>query len=309
MSVPTTAPSEVKRFLDGPDYPAPAKLNLFLHVTGRRADGYHLLQTVFRFLDVGDVLRFRVRSDGEIHRLNPLPGVSTDADLTVRAARALQSVGGTPLGADIELHKRLPVGGGVGGGSSDAATTLLVLNHLWKTGLSRHRIMEIGLTLGADVPVFVHGRSSFAEGVGERLRTIELQPAWYLVLTPPVAVSTREIFAAAELTRNTKPIKLAAFSPCSRLIEAASFLSETALRACRNDLEPVAITRYPEIGRCISWLREFGDARMTGSGGSVFCAFTSEAATRQVFDQLPQDMRGFIAAGVDRHPLFDLPKT
>lgn len=274
--------------LSGPDYPAPAKLNLFLHVIGRRPDGYHLLQTAFRFIGCGDCLRFRVRADGVIARVNPLAAVPESDDLCVRAARALQEAGGTSLGADIELDKRLPLGGGLGGGSSDAATTLLALNHLWQTGLSRADLQGIGLTLGADVPVFVFGQSSFAEGVGELLQPIDLPPAWYVVLTPPVSVSTREIFAQAELTRNTKPIKLAAFSARAGLV---------------NDLQPVVEKRYPEVTRHLAWLGQFGDARMTGSGACVFCSFTSEQAARNVMKALPGDMKGFVAAGLDRHPL------
>ncbi|HVK55750.1 MAG TPA: 4-(cytidine 5'-diphospho)-2-C-methyl-D-erythritol kinase [Burkholderiales bacterium] len=284
--------------LDGPDYLAPAKLNLFLHVVGQRADGYHFLQTAFRLLDLGDVLRFRVRRDGVINRVNSLDGVPSELDLTVRAARALQSATGVTLGADIELEKYLPMGGGVGGGSSDAATTLLALNHLWETGLSRRKLMEIGLGLGADVPVFIYGRSSFAEGVGERLQAIELPPAWYVVLTPSVAISTREIFTDPELTRDTKPIKLAAFSAGQE-----AFVNE------RNDLEPIALKRYPEVALHLEWLRQFGPARMTGSGSSVFCAFATKASAHQAFDQLPSGMRGFIAAGCDRHPLFGLVES
>lgn len=284
--------------IEGPDYPAPAKLNLFLHVIGCRGDGYHLLQTAFRFLDYGDTLRFRIRLDGRIIRVNPLPGVEVEDDLTARAARALQRVAGTTLGADIELDKRLPMGGGVGGGSSDAATTLLVLNHLWKAGLTRTTLMEIGLALGADVPVFVYGRSSFAEGIGERLQAIDLPPAWYVVLTPEVGVQTREIFASPELTRDTKPIKLAAFSA-----HPAPFGNY------HNDLEPVAAKQHPEVARHLAWLRQFGDARMTGSGACVFSAYESESAARDVLRQLPWDMQGFIAAGCDRHPLYDLAVT
>jgi len=274
--------------LPGPDYPAPAKLNLFLHVVGRRPDGYHLLQTAFRFVDYADFLRFRVRPDGLIVRINPLPDIAESDDLCVRAARALAQASGSMLGADIEIDKRIPLGGGLGGGSSDAATTLLVLNKLWETGLSRAALQGIALTLGADVPVFVFGQSSFAEGVGELLQPIVLPAAWYVVLIPPAGVSTAAIFAAAELTRNTKPIKLTAFSAGIGLL---------------NDLQPVVEKRYSEVARYLDWLRQFGDARMTGSGACVFCAFTSEPAAREVLRALPSEVNGFLAAGLDRHPL------
>jgi 4-diphosphocytidyl-2-C-methyl-D-erythritol kinase len=269
-------------------YPAPAKLNLFLHVTGRRADGYHLLQTVFRFIDYGDEVGFRLRRDNRIHRLAPIAGIAENQDLTLRAARLLQSASGCRLGVDIAVDKRLPVGGGLGGGSSDAATTLIVLNQLWELGLSRSRLQQIALQLGADVPVFVFGRSAFAEGVGERLQTISLDPAWYLVLVPQVTVSTAEIFAASELTRNTKAIKIAAFS----------------VGQGHNDLQPVACERFPEIARHLNWLGKFCRAAMTGSGACVFGAFDSESSARSVLDQLPADMKGFVARGLDRHPLY-----
>ena len=281
--------------LAGRDYPAPAKLNLFLHVIGRRADGYHLLQTAFRFLNYSDRLRFRVRDDGVINCMVPLPGVAPVDDLTVRAACALQIAAGTRLGADIELEKRLPVGGGVGGGSSDAATVLIALNQLWYTGLTRSELMAIGISLGADVPVFVFGRSSFGEGIGELLKPIDLAPAWYAVLTPPAIVDSGSIFAAPELTRNTKPIKLAAFSRVPA--QCGDY---------HNDLEPVATKQHPEIARHLAWLRQFGDARMTGSGACVFCSFDSESAAQAIMAKLPPGMRGFVAKGVDRHPLHDL---
>lgn len=281
--------------LSGPDYVAPAKINLFLHVIGRRSDGYHLLQTVFRLLDYGDILRFQIREDGVINRVNPLPNVSHDEDLIVRAAKALQKISNQSLGVDIELEKNLPMGGGVGGGSSDAATTLLVLNHLWQTKLSREQLTKIGLTLGADVPVFLFGKTSFAEGIGEKLDVINLPQAWYLVLTPPFSVSTKDIFSSSELTRDTKPIKLTAFSA------GAEVFSEM-----HNDLEPVAIKSCPDIGRHIKWLSQFGNARMTGSGSSVFCKFATEAMAREALHQLPRDMKGFVAASCDTHPLHHL---
>ena len=268
-------------------YAAPAKLNLFLHVIGRRADGYHLLQTVFRFIDYGDELGFSVRDDGVVRRTTELPGVPAEADLCVRAARLLKDRTGTPFGVDIELVKKLPMGGGLGGGSSDAATTLMVLNRLWQTGRSRGQLQDLALELGADVPVFVFGRSAFAEGVGERLAALHLPPAWYLVLVPETAVSTAEIFSAPELTRTTNAITIAAFS----------------VGQGRNDLEPVVCRRYPQVARHLEWLRQYGDARMTGSGACVFCGFETEARAQRVLSELPADMQGFVARGLDRHPL------
>jgi 4-diphosphocytidyl-2-C-methyl-D-erythritol kinase len=269
-------------------FPAPAKLNLFLHVIGRRKDGYHLLQTAFRFLDYGDELSLRVRADGAIRRTTVLEGVPEEQDLSVRAAQLLQRETGCREGADIGIVKRLPMGGGLGGGSSDAATTLIALNRLWRTGLRRDRLQQLALTLGADVPVFVFGQNAFAEGVGERLQALRLPPAWYLILVPELAVSTAEIFSAAELTRNTNAITIAAFS----------------VGQGRNDLEPVVCRRYPQVARHLEWLHRYGDARMTGSGACVFCAFDSEEQARKVLSELPADMRGFVARGLERHPLW-----
>ena len=282
----------------GARYPAPAKLNLFLHVVGRRSDGYHLLQTVFRFIDYGDELAFRIRDDALIRRTTQLDGVPEDGDLCVRAARLLQHHTGSRLGADIELVKRLPLGGGLGGGSSDAATTLIALNRLWKTGLPRAELQELGLLLGADVPAFIFGRSAFAEGVGERLQELVLEPAWYLVLVPEAAVSTAEIFSAAELTRNTNAITIAAFSVGHGLSESGFMVNG------RNDLEPVVVRRYPQVALHLEWLRQYGDARMTGSGACVFCAFSSETQAARILAKVPAGMRGFVARGLDRHPLW-----
>ena len=212
-------------------FPAPAKLNLFLHVVGRRKDGYHLLQTALRFIDYGDELSFSVRADGAIRRITPMEGVPAEQDLSVRAAQTLQRESGCREGADIGIVKRLPMGGGLGGGSSDAATTLIALNRLWRTGLTRERLQQLALTLGADVPVFVFGKNAFAEGIGERLQALQLPPAWYLILVPELAVSTAEIFSAAELTRNTNAITIAAFS----------------VGQGHNDLEPVVCRRYPQV--------------------------------------------------------------
>ena len=269
-------------------FPAPAKLNLFLHVVGRREDGYHLLQTAFRFIDFGDDLSFTVRDDGAIRRVTALPGVTAEQDLSIRAARALQRASGCRLGADIGILKRLPMGGGLGGGSSDAATTLIALNRLWHTGLSRSRLQQLALTLGADVPVFVFGQNAFAEGIGERLQALSLPSAWYLILVPELAVSTAEIFSDVELTRNTNAITMAAFS----------------VGRGRNDLAPVVCRRYPQVARHLEWLRQFGDARMSGSGACVFCAFHDEERARKVLAELPADMKGFVARGLDRHPLW-----
>lgn len=272
-------------------FAAPAKLNLMLRVVGRRADGYHLLETVFRFIDYGDEVRLAPRSDGAIRRVRDLAGVAEDADLSIRAARALKQVTGTTLGADVEVVKRLPLGGGLGGGSSDAASVLLGLNHLWCTGLDRTQLQALGLQLGADVPVFVFGESAFAEGIGEVLTPIALPAAWYLVLTPLVAVATGRVFSHPDLKRHSKPIKIQGFSVGGLPRHAA------------NDLEPLVCRLYPEVAHHLDWLRQHGKAALTGSGAAVFAAFQSEQAARAVLAQLPADMTGFVARGLDRHPL------
>ena len=271
-------------------FPAPGKLNLFLHVLGRHADGMHELQTVFRLIDRCDRVGIRVRDDPEIH----FAGAFGEDNLCARAARLLQSEAGTAKGADIELEKQLPVGGGLGGGSSDAATVLLVLNRLWRLNLKRKELMELGLRLGADVPVFLYGRNAWGEGVGERLEALDLAPAWYLVLTPQVSVSTKEIFSDASLTRDTKPLKM------------LPFLSGQG----RNDLESVAVRRYPEIERHLAWLRERSPRasllpRMTGSGACVFTEFPREEDALALHSELPAATRGFVARGLERHPLYE----
>ncbi len=272
---------------DLPAFPAPAKINLFLHVVGRRPDGYHLLQTVFRFLDVGDSLEIGPRRDGEIRILAPLAGVPPESDLCWRAARLLQAHAGCRLGADIRLVKRLPMGGGLGGGSSDAATVLLALNRLWKLDLARAELQALGLRLGADVPVFVFGRSAFAEGVGEILTPWHPAPASYVVLTPPAHVSTPAIFAHPGLTRNTPSVTIAALSDGYG----------------HNDLEPVACALNPVVAEYLDWLKTRGEARMTGSGACVFAGFADRAAAERVFAERPGHLSGFVANGVDRHPL------
>ena len=270
------------------DWPAPAKINLFLHIVGHRADGYHLLQTAFQFLDFGDSLRFTPRADGAIRRLNPLPAVPEEQDLTVRAALLLQQAGGVSLGADIALEKRIPLGAGLGGGSSDAATTLVALNCLWGLNLTRDRLAELGLRLGADVPVFVFGHAAWAEGVGERLTPLDPPEPWYLVLVPPCHVSTGEIFAAPELTRNAAPLKIAAF------------LSGAGTNLC----EPVVRRRYPEVGEALDWLGKYAPARMSGTGAAVFAAFQAEVEARAVQAQVPAPWRAWVARGMNVSPLY-----
>ncbi len=271
-------------------YPAPAKLNLFLHVVGRRGDGYHLLQTVFRFLDRGDALRFSPLADGEVKLARPLPGVAPEADLTVRAARLLQAETGCGQGVEISVEKHLPMGGGLGGGSSDAATVLLALNHLWQLGLPRRRLQEIGLTLGADVPVFIFGRNAFAEGVGEELVEVDLPAEHYVVLEPPVGVPTAAIFGAPELKRDTPGLRAADWRPGTGI----------------NDLQAVATRRFPVVAAHLDALAAFGDARMTGSGACVFAPFATREAAGEVLASLVPAMRGWVAEGLARHPLYGL---
>ena len=273
-------------------YSAPAKLNLFLHVVGRRSDGYHLLQTVFRFLDFSDQVSLTIRNDNKIQLNTPIIGVPAEKNLCIQAARLLQKESGTSLGVEISLKKLIPMGGGLGGGSSDAATTLLALNHLWNLNWSREELMELGLSLGADVPVFIFGENAFAEGIGEKLKPIKLLPAWYLVLTPPVHVSTADIFASKELTRNTIPVKIPPFS----------------VGLGHNDLESVVCLAYPKVARHLEWLRQLNRTTMvamTGSGACVFAEFITESAARMAFDSVPLGMSGFVVQGLDRHPMQD----
>jgi 4-diphosphocytidyl-2-C-methyl-D-erythritol kinase len=272
-------------------WPAPAKLNLFLHVVGRRADGYHLLQTAFRLIDLADSLSFAPREDDRIVLDTPLAGLADEENLVVRAARLLQREGGAQFGVDIMLDKRIPMGGGLGGGSSDAATTLAALNRLWDTGFSRAELQTLALGLGADVPFFLSGGNAWGEGVGERLTPLDLPPAWYAILIPPVSVPTAAIFAAPELTRNSKTVKISSFS---------AGLSGFPVG---NDLESVVCQRYPQVARYLDWLRRRGDARMSGSGACVFAEFRTEGEARSVISGLPADMRGVVVRGLDRHPL------
>ncbi|HEX4299733.1 MAG TPA: 4-(cytidine 5'-diphospho)-2-C-methyl-D-erythritol kinase [Gammaproteobacteria bacterium] len=268
-------------------WPAPAKLNLFLHILGRRPDGFHFLQTVFQFLEYGDELEFEVRDDGQILRSEGPAGVPAESDLAVRAARLLQERSGTRLGAGIKLRKRLPLQAGLGGGSSDAATTLLALDRLWGTGLGRQHLAALGLELGADVPVFIGGEAAWAEGIGELLTPVDLPEPWYVVLQPDCRVATREIFQAPELTRNSAPIKIARFRSGE----------------CRNDFEPVVRSRYPQVSEALDWLGDHAQAHLTGSGACVFAAFADEAAARRVHAVLPAGWQGFVAKGCNRSPL------
>jgi 4-diphosphocytidyl-2-C-methyl-D-erythritol kinase len=271
-------------------WPAPAKLNLFLHIVGRRADGYHLLQTVFQLLDWGDTIRLRVREDGVIARVAGLENVAAEDDLVVRAARALQAATGCKLGADIAVDKRIPTGAGLGGGSSDAATLLVALNVLWNTRLSEGALAEIGRDLGADVPVFVRGRSAWAEGVGDELTPVDLPARWFVVVDPGVAVPTRELFQAPELTRDT------AETTISRFLAGM----ETA-----NAFAPVARARFPQVAAALDWLGRFSTARLSGSGGCGFIAVESQRDAENIARQCPPHFRAWTARGVNRSPLHE----
>jgi 4-diphosphocytidyl-2-C-methyl-D-erythritol kinase len=266
-------------------YPAPGKLNLFLHVLERRADGYHDLQTAFRLIDRADRVGVAARDDGKI----TFEGPFGEDNLCVRAARLLKAEARSAVGCHISLEKNLPVGAGLGGGSSDAATVLLVLNKLWGFGLSRERLLQLALALGADVPFFIYGRNALGEGIGERLRPLDVPPAWYLVVTPQVSVSTRETFDSA-LTHRSKRLKIPPF-----------FSGQGA-----NDLESAVVARYPEVAASLAWLRQQRpQARMTGSGACVFAEFETEAEARATHSALPGGMRGFVARGLEQHPLYD----
>lgn len=277
--------------------PAPAKLNLFLHITGQRPDGYHLLQTVFQLIDFGDTLHFTLREDDRIRRLTLMESIPEEQDLIIRAARLLQAEcfgrTGRKPGADIAIEKRLPAGGGLGGGSSDAATTLMALNHLWKGGLNREELMQLGLQLGADIPFFIFGRNAFAEGVGEILSPVETPEGWFVVIDPNVSVPTSAIFSSGELTRNTEKIKM---------LDFLGYLTENSFFG-KNDLQFVAEKQYPPVSKAIRWLGRYANARMTGSGGCVFARFDSEAAADKVIGNIPEEWKGWKARGLKIHPL------
>ena len=268
-------------------WPAPAKLNLILHITGRREDGYHLLQTVFQFIDFSDSLDFALRNDGVISRQSNWEGVAEADDLIVRAAKALQLESSCQQGVDIHLEKKLSVGGGLGGGSSDAATTLVALNHLWDLGLSVDQLVDIGLKLGADVPVFVRGKAAWAEGIGEKLTPIDPRESWYLVIKPDCYISTVEVFNSSDLTRNTPPIRI------------RDFLRDGG----HNDCESVVKNLYPEVAEALDWLGQLSDARMTGTGSCVFAGFDNQQQAESAYEKLPQGWEGFVAKGLNHSPL------
>ncbi len=274
----------------GEFWPAPAKLNLFLQITGRRADGYHELQTVFQFLDVGDRLWFDVVDDGVIGLEGGVPGVPPEQDLIVRAAHSLASHTGCGKGVRMRVDKRLPAGGGLGGGSSDAATTLVALNVLWDLGLGVDELAGLGLQLGADVPVFVRGFAAWAEGVGEHLTPMmDLPEPWYLVLNPAVNVSTAGVFSDPRLTRDAPPLKISAF------VSGAGV----------NHLQEVVVRRYPEVGNILKWLEKYQPARMTGSGSCVFAACRDRQQAESILQQVPASWTGFVARGCNRSPLLE----
>ncbi|MBF0031739.1 4-(cytidine 5'-diphospho)-2-C-methyl-D-erythritol kinase [Citrobacter portucalensis] len=274
-------------------WPSPAKLNLFLYITGQRADGYHTLQTLFQFLDYGDTIDIAPRSDGEIHLLTPVEGVAHEDNLIVRAARLLMKAASESnrltkgSGADISIDKRLPMGGGLGGGSSNAATVLVALNHLWQCGLSVDELAALGLTLGADVPVFVRGHAAFAEGVGEILTPVEPEEKWYLVAHPGVSIPTPVIFNDPDLPRNTPKRSIKTLLKCE----------------FGNDCEVIARKRFREVDAALSWLLEYAPSRLTGTGACVFAEFDTESRARQVLEQAPEWLKGFVAKGVNLSPL------
>ncbi len=271
-------------------WPAPAKLNLFLHVTGRRADGYHELQTLFQLIDLCDTIAITVREDGQIERLAGPPGVAPEADLAVRAAQLLRQATGSPLGATLKVHKRIPLGGGLGGGSSDAATVLLALNELWDGKLSLPDLANLGLPLGADVPVFIKGSSALGEGIGERLTPVRLPPKWYTIICPGVGVSTREVFQSPELTRNS-PV-----STIRALLDTGG----------RNDCEDVVRARAPEVAEVLDWLTQFSPARLTGTGSCVFAACESPADAERLAARVPDRWMSFVAQGLNMSPVHGL---
>ena len=271
-------------------WPSPAKVNLFLHITGRRDDGYHEIQTAFQFLDYSDSLEFQVQQSCAIELLTPIKGVKNESNLIIRAAKCLQSHTDSKQGAKISIKKRLPIGGGLGGGSSNAATTLIALNHLWQTKLTTTKLAQLGLTLGADVPVFIHGYAAWAEGVGEELTPISPAEPWYVVIVPDCQVSTAEVFSYQELTRDCEPITI------------SRFLSGEVINVC----ERVVLKNYSAVSQAVGWLNRYGKSRMSGTGACVFAGFDSQVQAQHVLEDLPSHWRGFIAKGCNQSPLATL---
>lgn len=284
-------------------WPAPAKLNLFLRITGRRDDGYHELSTAFQFLDHMDAIGLRVREDGLIGRTASIVGVSAEQDLTTRAARLLQSVLGTPLGADIAVDKRIPLGAGLGGGSSNAATTLVGLNLLWKGGLTREQLAALGLKLGADVPVFVRGQAAWAGGVGEVLTPVDFEEPWYLILHPGCHVSTAAVFASSALTRDSVPLKIESFVSKEPQDGGRPVSPYAVLVRSGNDCEEVVRQQYPQVDAAFRWLSRFGLVRMTGTGASLFLPLEDEQTGHRLLAQFPTQWQGLLARGINRSPL------
>ena len=274
-------------------FPAPAKLNLFLHVTGRREDGYHLLQTAFQLIDRCDTVEIKIRQDQIIKRKNTIPEIPEENDLVIKAAKLLQEHTACKKGANITLNKILPTGGGLGGGSSDAATTLIALNRLWHCGLTRKELMQLGLQLGADVPFFIFGQNAFAEGIGEQLQAITTEETWFVVIEPGIHIPTPTIFSSKELTRNTNPVKISDFSSDIK-------------NQWKNDLQDVACALFPEVEKAIKWLNQFGKAKMTGSGACVFCAFSDKVTAENIVKQVPKQWVSWKAKALQIHPLSNL---
>lgn len=268
-------------------FPSPAKLNLFLHIIGQRPDGYHLLETVFQFLDYGDTLSIKITEDSALQLLTPIPQVNNDDNLIIKAAKLLQTETKTRLGGQFKITKRLPMGGGLGGGSSNAATVLLALNQLWKTGLSTEQLSDLGLSLGADIPVFIHGYAAFAQGIGEQLSPVQPKEYVYLVSKPSCSISTQQVFSAADLTRNTPSVNN----------------SDIDIEQCHNDCQNFVIKNYSEVAKLLAWLLEYAPSRMTGTGACIFSRFDSFEEANHVKKQLPADVECFVAKGVNHSPL------
>lgn len=270
-------------------FSAVAKINRFLHITGRRADGYHQLQTIFQFLDFGDTLEFKVTNNGKIDLITPIAGVPNDSNLIVKAAKVLQAVTTCSFGAEIKLSKNLPMGGGLGGGSSNAATTLLALNKLWGLNLNTDQLLAIAIKLGADVPVFIKGESAFAQGVGEQLTKVDIDQPWFLITIPSCSISTEAIFTAADLPRNTPVMAI----------------NDINIEQCHNDCENLVIKLYPEVANLMAWLLEYAPSRLTGTGACIFSSFMDKKSAEDLQSKLPKGVNSFVAKGLNRSPVLN----